>query len=108
MERYSWPGNIRELENAIERAVILCLGHQIMAEDLPGELSNGSDGNLQLTIGQGMTLEEIELAVIQNALKRNHGDKAKTAEELGISLRTIYRKQADILSQKPAGLEPVN
>jgi transcriptional regulator with PAS, ATPase and Fis domain len=39
-----------------------------------------------------MTLEEIELSAIQIGLKRNHGDKAKTAEDLGISLRTIYRK----------------
>jgi DNA-binding NtrC family response regulator len=92
MERYSWPGNVRELENAIERAVILCLGQQITVDDLPPELSGGSDVIARLEIGRGMTMEEIELVVLQNVLKCNHGDKAKTAEELGISLRTIYRK----------------
>jgi DNA-binding NtrC family response regulator len=92
MEAYAWPGNVRELENAIERAVILCMGHQITPEDLPDELTSASDPVMPLFVGQGMTLEEIELAVIQSAMKRNHGDKAKTAEDLGISLRTVYRK----------------
>lgn len=102
MERYPWPGNVRELENAIERAVILCLGHQITVEDLPDELSNNPEAGSQLYIGRGMTMEEIELSVIQNTLKRNHGDKQKTAEELGISLRTIYRK-LDALVQMETG-----
>ena len=92
MEAYAWPGNVRELENAIERAVILCMGHQITPEDLPDELTSASDPVMPLFVGQGMTLEEIELAVIQSAMRRNHGDKAKTAEDLGISLRTVYRK----------------
>ena len=48
-----------------------------------------------------MTLEEIELKVIQSALKRNHEDKAKTAEELGISLLTIYRKLDEIHAKEP-------
>jgi len=92
MENYAWPGNVRELENAIERAVILCLSHQITPEDLPDEVSHAGDSESQIFIGKGMTLEEIELRVIQSALKRNHGDKGKTADDLGISLRTIYRK----------------
>jgi DNA-binding NtrC family response regulator len=92
MESYAWPGNVRELENAIERAVILCMGHQIQPVDLPDELSNSEDSAMQLNLGKGMKLEEIEMMVIQSTLKKNHGDKAKTAEELGISLRTIYRK----------------
>ena len=106
MEHYNWPGNIRELENAIERSVILCLGHQITVDDLPGELSDSKDSGTQVYLGRGMTMEEIEMTVIHNALKRNHGDKAKTAEELGISLRTIYRKienlpHSDSESPKP-------
>ena len=102
MEHYAWPGNVRELENAIERAVILCLGHQITVDDLPGELgSGGSDSSEPLSVTRGMTLEEIELRVIQGALKRNHEDKAKTAEELGISLRTIYRKLDEIHAKEP-------
>jgi two-component system response regulator HydG len=98
VENYGWPGNVRELENAIERAVILCMGHQITPGDLPDELSNAGSSDMQLPIGKGMTLEEIEMTVIQNSLKKNHGDKARTAEELGVSLRTIYRK-LDALSE---------
>lgn len=97
MEHYGWPGNVRELENAIERAVILCMGHQIGIDDLPDELSSNPEAGSQVYIGRGMTMDEIELSVIQNTLKRNHGDKQKTAEELGISLRTIYRKLDAIL-----------
>ncbi len=98
MENYTWPGNVREVENAIERAVILCLGHQITPEDLPDELSNGTGSAMQVNIGSGMTMEEIEMMVIRNSLKKNHGDKAKTAEELGISIRTIYRKMDALVS----------
>jgi two-component system, NtrC family, response regulator HydG len=107
MENYSWPGNVRELENAIERAVILCLGHQITPEDLPDELSNGGGAGLQVSIGSGMTMDEIEMMVIRNALKKNHGDKGKTAEELGISIRTIYRKLEAIAGAEAAAEAPV-
>ncbi len=92
MERYGWPGNVRELENAIERAVILCLGHQITVEDLPPELSGAMRSNPIASIKPGMTLSEIELAVLRGTLDANQGDKAKTAQDLGVSLRTIYRK----------------
>lgn len=92
MERYGWPGNVRELENAIERAVILCLGHQITPDDLPPELSGSSGERAGLHIAPGMTLADVEMALILNTLERNHGDKDKTAKELGISLRTVYRK----------------
>ncbi len=102
MENYSWPGNVRELENAIERAVILCMGHQIIPEDLPDELSNSDESLIQVSLGRGMTLEEIEMTVIQSTLKKNHGDKAKTAEELGISLRTIYRKVDSVAGHEEA------
>jgi two-component system response regulator HydG len=91
VENYTWPGNIRELENAMERAVILCLGHQITPEDLPDELTNPGGSSSQ-GFAHGMTMAEIEMMAIQSTLKRNHGDKTKTAEDLGISLRTIYRK----------------
>jgi two-component system response regulator HydG len=104
MERYRWPGNIRELENAIERAVILCLGHQIGVADLPDELGKAHAGESELHFRSGMTLAEIELSVIQATLKRHHGDKAKTAEELGISLRTVYRKLDDTLFPEKAAV----
>jgi two-component system response regulator HydG len=92
IENYKWPGNVRELENAVERAVILCRGHQVTPEDLPAELSSASDTSMQLNFGNGMTMAEIEKYVIQSSLKRFNGDKGRTAEALGISMRTVYRK----------------
>jgi len=52
----------------------------------------------------GMTLAEVEMALIRSTLEKNHGDKAKTAEELGVSLRTIYRK-LDSLNTEPEKTE---
>jgi len=92
IENYSWPGNVRELENAMERAVILCRGHQITPEDLPPEISNATDARLQLNFGNGMTLGQIEHYVLETTLRRFNGDKNCTAQALGISLRTVYRK----------------
>jgi two-component system response regulator HydG len=92
MEAYHWPGNIRELENTIERAIIFCLGNQITESDLPEELTAVSVGTLDLSLAKGMTLEEIENQVILLGLQKHRGDKKKVADELGISLRTIYRK----------------
>ena len=92
LESYHWPGNIRELENIIERAIIFCEGNQIKEIDLPEELVNPSKNGLEFQIRRGMTLDQIENHVIRMALERNRGDKKKAAEELGISLRTVYRK----------------
>lgn len=58
-----------------------------------------TESGAQIFVGKGMTIDGIELAAIQIGMKRNHGDKAKTAEELGVSLRTIYRK-LDMISPR--------
>ncbi len=92
LESYHWPGNIRELENIIERAIIFCEGNVVRELDLPEELVNPSKNGLEFQIRRGMTLDQIENHVIRMALERNRGDKKKAAEELGISLRTVYRK----------------
>ncbi len=92
IERYGWPGNVRELENALERAVILCRGHQIVPEDLPPEISTNTKDPLSLNLNGKKTLEDMVVHIINTTLKKNHGDKSKTADDLGISLRTIYRK----------------
>lgn len=91
-EEYHWPGNIRELENVIERAVIFSEGGKIQLTDLPDDLLQMGNDNLQMRLDQGMTLEEIETQVIRMALERNQWDKKRVANQLGISLRTIYRK----------------
>ncbi len=84
---HSWPGNIRELQNAIERAMIVAGGGRIEAEDLPIPVGSAAPE----TPHTG-TLAELEKATILSTLERNGGDRRNTARELGISLRTLqYR-----------------
>jgi two-component system response regulator HydG len=90
---YDWPGNVRELENAIERAVVMAKKDIVRPEDLPSYLESKSPQKPDhLTISFGMSMEELELAYIKEALKRCDGDKELAAKLLGISSRTIYRK----------------
>jgi DNA-binding NtrC family response regulator len=106
MERYPWPGNMRELENAVERAVILSTGDAIPAKALPLDLS-GDGGTEKAEVGfrRGMKLEDIELMVIQTVLRYNHGDRAKSADELGIGVRTLYRKLNEIQAREAVASE---
>jgi PAS domain S-box-containing protein len=89
---YSWPGNIQELENTIERAVVLCRGELITEEDLPEEVRLEGEEKKKLVIPMGTSLEEIEKQVIIETLKHYKGNKQAAAKALGIAARTIYRK----------------
>jgi len=87
---YDWPGNIRELQNAIEHAFILCHGGLIQPQHLPSPLHEaciGADG-----IPAGLTLAEVENRMIKEALARNNGQKLAAARELGIDKTTLWRK----------------
>jgi PAS domain S-box-containing protein len=84
---YSWPGNIRELEHAIEHAFILCHDNIISFEHLPSELTDHSKQYIPVI----SNIEE-EQAKIRDTLKRTGWSKAKTARLLGISRQTLYRK----------------
>ncbi len=91
--RYPWPGNIRELENVIERATVLCKGNQLTLSDLPEGLSDVPQAqNDEIPIPIGMPLSEVEAILIRETLKRTEGDKNLTAKMLGVAPRTIYRK----------------
>ncbi len=87
LRQHSWPGNVRELQNAVERALIVAATDIIVPQDLP--LSSVQS---PAALSDPMTLAEIERAAILKSLDRNHGERRQTAEELGISLRTLqYR-----------------
>ena len=94
---HTWPGNVRELANVIEHATILCDQSPIGVEHLP-RLQSASQSDLLST---AMTLREIEQVAIQRALDRHQGSKPKAAEELGVSLKTLYNKlnQADTVNK---------
>jgi two-component system response regulator AtoC len=92
---YDWPGNIRELENVIERAAILCRDDIIEPSDLslPNaqvSLPSGYPGDRR--IGTAIALKEIERMHIEGVLRSFRGDKVKSAKILGISLKTLYTK----------------
>jgi two-component system, NtrC family, response regulator AtoC len=85
--RHEWPGNVRELQNAIERALIVTGGSVVEGEALPLKAAAPGEGP-----GGLRTLADLEKGAILEALERNRGERRKTADELGISLRTLqYR-----------------
>lgn len=95
LEAYHYPGNVRELENIIERAVVLTESELISLDDLPKHISGGKREPLKkngIFIEYGTSMQEVEKALIIKTLKYFDGDKKKTAEVLGISERNLYYK----------------
>ncbi len=90
---YNWQGNIRELQNALERAVILS-GDEIDLGSLPPKIRNSESGNFEMRDPEGLRppLEEMERRYILEILKSANDDKTTAAEILGIDLSTLYRK----------------
>lgn len=102
LRRYPFPGNVRELQNAIERAVTFCHGRSIELEHLPTRIADYRDDNAhsagaellaQLSDGPLLpTLEELEQRYIEHVLKLVDGNKRRAAALLGIGRRTLYRR----------------
>lgn len=95
MIKYSWPGNIRELKNAIESAVVMCTGDEIKMEDLPRALRSQGEEKV-ITIPIGITMDEAEKIIIQENLAANKGNKSRTADILGIGRKTLHRKLEEL------------
>jgi DNA-binding NtrC family response regulator len=96
LKQYDWRGNIRELKNIIERAVILCEGDILTSDLIPLEISDcisSPDSNTT-------SLSAMEKAHIQKILKLTKGNKTKTADLLGIGLTTLYRKMEEYHIEK--------
>ncbi|NNF05634.1 MAG: sigma-54-dependent Fis family transcriptional regulator, partial [Candidatus Eisenbacteria bacterium] len=91
--QYEWPGNVRELRNLVEGMVVFGRdGHLLDVGDLPTDLRVQKSATRDLHVRVGMTMEEIEQRAIEETLKATGYDKQKTAQILGIGLRTLYRK----------------
>ena len=97
MVAYRWPGNIRELEHTIEKAVIMCDGAKILPGDLMLRSSAGDMADLSGS-GKGKnmpsfeTFEEMERAMISAALDKHCGNLSAVASQLGVTRQTLYNK----------------
>jgi two-component system response regulator HydG len=96
---HRWPGNIRELEHAVERAVVMCSARTIDVEHLPETVAHRpraappeAHDVPAITVPVGTPLEEVEQLLIKETLRTTGGNKQKAAHLLGIAARTIYRK----------------
>jgi len=94
LANYNWPGNIRELENVIRRAMALAKGKSIQPEDLPPEIYSPSDSTAiqGIEIPPDESMEAFETAAINNALSKCGNSRRKAAQILKISEATLYRK----------------
>ena len=97
MQMYDWPGNVRQLENVMERAVVLSKNHVIGVEDLPDEVAEPGARGTAVADSNGIlplkkALEAPEREIILQALEANHGSRQATAEALGINRTTLYKK----------------
>ena len=86
LQKYDWPGNIRELRNAVERAMALCMGSSILIEDLPEYIRDGYY-NKDLK-----SVEDAEKELIIKTLRITEGNKKEAAKRLGIGIASLYRK----------------
>jgi DNA-binding NtrC family response regulator len=105
--QYDWPGNVREVENVIHRAMLSCRGDQITLSELPPALRDGWHGGASAAVQvvsppsiqspqtlPTLRLQELEKLAIQQALQQCGGDAKAAAEQLGISRATLYRRLA--------------
>ena len=105
VRRHPWPGNLRELRNSVERAVILARGDKVELEDLPSELAVPGNGGPDIALGALVSLEAIEQAHVRLVTART-ATLEEAARVLGIDAATIYRKRKRWAAE-PTG-EPVS
>ena len=103
--RYSWPGNIRELESVIERAVLFCEGNELHPECLPEEFQRARLSSSSFVIPAFVPMEEIEREAILQTLERTSGNIRRSAQILRFPRPTFYRKlkKLGIKVERPAG-----
>jgi two-component system NtrC family response regulator len=92
LRSHIWPGNVRELANVIEHATILCDDDQITADHLPAHFTRRQLTGAAASRPGPISLRDLEMQAIYQALERHDGNKPKAADELGISLKTLYNK----------------
>jgi DNA-binding NtrC family response regulator len=109
---YHYPGNVRQLESAIERAILLCENDTITIEDLPPEMTQGTslasvDGDVQFKLPpEGVNFEDVERSLIMQAMDRTENNITKSAKLLGLTFRTLqYRLEKFGIKKDGEGAE---
>src|SRR6476659_7692974 len=106
MMDYSWPGNVRQLESAIERAILLCEGDQITIDDLPLEVRQESrpvaEGAFKLP-PEGISFEDVERDLIMQAMEQTDYNITKSAKLLGLTFRTLQYRLEKFGIKRPEG-----
>jgi transcriptional regulator with PAS, ATPase and Fis domain len=107
LEQYSWPGNIREVRNVIERAVILCNSEFVEIKHLPPLVTESPDiVKPVVALEPGTTVEEAERRLILMTLEHTRDNKTRAAEILGISLKTLHNKLNRLRGRIPGRKRP--
>ncbi|MGI9471990.1 MAG: sigma-54-dependent transcriptional regulator [Rubripirellula sp.] len=102
LQAHQWPGNVRELANVVEHSAILCESLPIDTDDLPRHFGK-RQLRKEIRDAGPMTLRELEMVAIDKAIERNDGNKPAAAEELGVSLKTLYNKLNAAEEKRQAG-----
>jgi two-component system response regulator HydG len=92
---YDWPGNVRQLENCMERSVALTRFDQIVVDDLPERIRNHESARVDVSDVDAenlLTLDELEKRYVERVLRATDGNKTQAAAILGLDRRTLYRK----------------
>jgi two-component system, NtrC family, response regulator HydG len=92
LKSYRWPGNVRQLRNVIERALIVTRGPMISVADLPPDLKRVGSSASTFELRLGMSLDEVERELIIRTIEFSGGNKSRAAEVLGVSLKTLYNR----------------
>ena len=92
LDAYEWPGNIRELKNVIQRAVLVCEGNELGIEHLPPRFRKEEAVRSTVTFEVGTPLHEVEREMVVQALSATRNNRKRAAELLGISRRSLYNK----------------
>ena len=109
IEHYEWPGNIRQLINAIDRAKILADDQMILLDDLPHEVTASKSDVDQPGLDSTDDLSAMERSHVIEILNRERGNKARAARALGVSRRSLYRlleKYGLRSAEQPSSLPP--
>jgi two-component system NtrC family response regulator len=107
--QYHWPGNIRQLQNTIERMVVLCPRDEITVDDFPNFLRNSSASPASLAIPEGMTLEAVEKELLHQALLKCNWNQTRAARQLGVTRKILTARIAKygIERERPQQLDDV-